>query len=493
MWAAANSSSGRTRPQQDSDWDSDSSGERSTTESIHGDKPLHDIGTRPSGADASAGRKRRKKKKRRKEESPEAAVARLTSSYSAAMVAVGALHRVSRQICNENNTAAVDDEDENSGIVDVGQGEERTDIQAVDDSHVDISKVTQAEKSGDMQIETEKTSDEHKNKDTAANKLEESKATLEKVAQSARTSLEQSLLLDPIIMAPILLPNRTFKNIRTANDITEDIPVQNMTSAWYTICNHSGEVSNMAQKQLSVSKWKKLSAAHKNTVKQIAYLSLVNYADLLLCGCSCCHSSSGDMLDRKPVQSLEVLNLFQGQATQQSKHCSGCLWGETKEKTLRLALASYCDASELDPSDPTLWFKVACTARALGRVIDLNKSPSDTWRPTSYRSLERLALERGLNSLPKGVPPNRMLMRAWKEMEGWDKSMVSQISEESDSVMTEETINEPIKLVVHLPHNSWSTLGRILIRACKEGASYGRSSSVSHVWSTVSVGVKLAI
>eukprot|EP00956_Cyclotella_meneghiniana_P043743 scaffold285848_cov63-Cyclotella_meneghiniana.AAC.1 len=124
---------------------------------------------------------------------------------------------------------------------------------------------------------------------------------------------------------------------------------------------------------------------------------------------------------------------------------------------------------------------MACTARSLGRIVDGEKSiPDNAWRPKSYRSLERLALERGLNSLPRGVPPNRLLSRAWKEMEKWDNSTHS--SEEADSILIED--KEPLKLLIHLPDNSWSTLGDILIRAWKEGASYGRSGSVSHCWST---------
>jgi hypothetical protein len=464
MWAAANSGTNRTPHPQDSDWDSESSAERSTTESID----------KPKSSDVVELKKRRRRKKQ-KLETPEATVARLTASYSAAMGEVGALHRASRQIWKENNLVCSKD-------AGVGRHED-PDVTA----KVDASEENEP---SPMQIDDDNSEEKDSNKDSTTDRLEEAYTTIQTVAQSARSSLEQSLLLDPVVMAPILLPTDTTspgtKNSRVANKITEEVHVENMTSAWWTAW-HSTDPNNKSHRHSSVARWKKLSAAHKSTVKQIAYLTLVNYADLLLCGCTCTSSDSGDILDRRPIQSLEALKLFpDGADDLAQEHCKSCLWTESKEQTLRLALASYCDASELDPSDPTLWFKVACMARALGRVVESNKSASSTSRPTSYRSLERLALERGLHSLPKGVPPNRMLTRAWREMERWDQSHESsQISEELDSVMTEESKNEPVKLVIHLPKYSWSTLGRILIRACKEGAGYGRTEPVSHVWSTV--------
>jgi hypothetical protein len=85
-----------------------------------------------------------------------------------------------------------------------------------------------------------------------------------------------------------------------------------------------------------------------------------------------------------------------------------------------------------------------------------------------------------------------MLSKAWREMEKWDQGQHGQIIlDEEDSLMdTDESggQNRPIELVIHLPNYSWSTLGRILIKACKEGAGYGRSPLLaSHVWSTVRI------
>ena len=89
----------------DSDSDSSSDGERSTTESIHEGDNL-DQSTQGDTSHASGGlpkkkrsrnKRKRKKKKQIREETPEATMARLKSSYSAAMGAVGALHRVSQE------------------------------------------------------------------------------------------------------------------------------------------------------------------------------------------------------------------------------------------------------------------------------------------------------------------------------------------------------------------------------------------------------------
>lgn len=506
MWAAANYTSSRIGSQvnhpnntdSDTSCDSEASDERSTTESIHDSEKANE-NSKPAVDEQkkrSQRRRRRKKKKRRREETPEAAMARLTTSYSAAMGAVGALHRVSRQIWRDNSSNK--NEEMDGGVADMEVCEESDRWE----SSVDESEKTNREQDKNAQSEMPVSPD--KDASNAASKLEEAYTTIEKVAQSARSSLEQSLLMDPIILAPILLPPSSVpcgapkSNIRANIAKTDDIPAEQMTSAWWTVWNKVDLANVGFDQQASVVKWKKLSAAHKSTVKQIAYLSLVNYADLLLCGCSC-QPCGDDILDRRPVKSLDALQLFQVDAnTQQTSNCehfSSCLWSnESREQTLRLALASYCDASELDPSDPTLWFKVACTARSLGRVVDsppFTSSALVNWRPRSYRSLERLALERGLKSLPKGMPPNRMIMRAWREMEQWDLSGEVTVNK-SDSVVQNESSgssNQPIELVIHLPKYSWTTLGRILIRACKEGSGYGRGSgrAVSHVWSTVSI------
>lgn len=94
------------------DSDISSDGERSTTESIDDNAARSATQSQSdnagnNSAEAAARHKKRKRKRKRKkkktpirpEETPEATMARLKSSYSAAIAAVGALHRVSRQYC----------------------------------------------------------------------------------------------------------------------------------------------------------------------------------------------------------------------------------------------------------------------------------------------------------------------------------------------------------------------------------------------------------
>ena len=635
-----------------------------------------------------------KQKAQLREEIPEATLARLTSSYSVAMEAVGALHRVSRQYCHywrekeaaaaaastvTQNTevvtnsghAVVDGDDDNdddaasskekNAVIEiakearnlVGNANDKDntnndEIMATDESLSKNEDIKTKETNIAMDLEKEDTSaaapppqptapiktqqQEEINNDLIDEKLQKYHTTIQTVAHAARTALEHSLLLDPVILAPILIGKGVGSNstsstkkstsrngsnggMNNANRRTGIATKSNsssvvtnngyffnqhdyylssssstmdssrFTSAWQSVwdCeNTSTNTNNDIMEKNSVAtaatatclmKWNRLSAAHHTVVTQIAYLSLVNYADLLLCGCTChrltgatsaagiSNCGGGDVgytsLDRGAVTNLEAVAFFplkkviKTQSTQScnnaassvqyetenpsqnnydfnSHHSSCCLWSnESRERTIRLALASYCDASELDPSDPTLWFKLACAARALGREVDSSSSPSTATTtpsallskrqtiqtrsngpPKSYRCLERLALERGMSSLPPGVPPNRMLMRAWREMEEWDRLLVHVDEDgeghgmESDKVfcaVEEEDVALPatatppednngrIQLVIHLPKYSWLTLGRILLRACREGAAYGRSLPVlSHVWSTVS-------
>ena len=253
---------------------------------------------------------------------------------------------------------------------------------------------------------------------------------------------------------------------------------------------------------------------------------MVNYADLLLCGCIRDHGASiatiadgggekntkekkgMDVLDKGAVSTLEILKLLftptsSSSSTPSTK--SSSLWStndddESTERTLRLALSAYCDASELDSSDPTLWYKLACAARALGREIDTSSSTISSSSlvvgyggppNTSYRCLERLALERGMSSLPRGVPPNRLIMRAWNEMERWDRrhgpspavgnentelEVVYEAMDDDNTMPQKKDDTTPVvELVLNLSEYSWVTLGRTLMQACQEGVSYGKS------------------
>ena len=441
MWAAANSrkrshtdTAGGNRSESEYDSDTTSDGERSTTESIHENDD--DDNAQPSTTQARK-KPKRKRKKRPNRENPEATMARLTSSYSAAMAAVGALHRVSRQYSKQYSSQ---------------------DKQKSSDKRKDLH----TNQKDEANTTTEATHDDEK--------LQKAHTAIQRVAHAARTAFERSLLLDNIILAPIILP--TNENI-DAHLASESMSCK--SSAWFNTWNCVPDT-----KLISMTQWNRLNAAHRKTIKQISYLTLVNYADLLVCGCDCHRSSpplvndgmGQDTLDKGAVTKLGVLELFvpleQGSAD--NGHSCCCLWrDETRERTLRLAVAAYCDASDCDASDPTLWLKLACAARALRRESD-NAALSK-----SFRCLERLALERGLSSLPKGVPPNRMLLRAWREVQARDRLSASDSEGLLDFVITPEE-KGPVELLLELPKYSWSTLGRILLKASQSGASHSSSS-----------------
>ena len=492
MWAAANdgirkrSRDGAGSNLSESEYDSDSSdGERSTTESINENDTNAD---QPSATLQPARKKpKRKRKKRSTRENPEATMARLTSSYSAAMAAVGALHRVSRQYSKQMEN---DDLQQNRGNKPAG-------------NNVQNEVFTNETDQGIQNPEISNNNDNER--------LQKAHDAIQRVAHAARTAFERSLLLDHIILAPIILPteiddgedknnksiaSRSRGNFRRSGAINTSESLSCTTSAWFNTWNCDSTTSNT----ISTSQWNRLNSAHHNTVKQIAYLTLVNYADLLLCGCDCHRSHTANegviqnTLDKGAVKKLDVLDLFSSieQSTAQTNgygHSPCCLWrDETREQTLRLAVAAYCDASDLDPTDPTLWLKLACAARALDRESNSNMAlPSK-----SFHCLERLALERGLSTLPKGVPPNRMLLRAWREIQKRDSLSSATYSEGMIEVMVAPTEKSPVECVLELPRYSWSALGRILLDASRRGTNTSSSSGAQDEFGSPLLDIRIS-
>jgi hypothetical protein len=117
----------------------------------------------------------------------------------------------------------------------------------------------------------------------------------------------------------------------------------------------------------------------------------------------------------------------------------------------------------LDGSDPTLWLKLACAARGLERIV-AEKDNTSTIVLSKYRRLQRYALERGSQALPSNMPPNRTIRRALDELNTEPEP------ETYKPVLITEA--EQIKLVLELPRYSWSMLGRMLVRACREGCDF---------------------
>ncbi|KAL7552882.1 hypothetical protein ACHAWF_016144, partial [Thalassiosira exigua] len=498
---------------------------RPPARSAAGDDGASRPGTGTSGGDGGGGapssrerRKRRRKKRRRasvREEAPEASVARLTSSYAAAMSAVGALHRLSRRCVAQSK--------------DEGVGREATArAGTTEDGEAGLAEVGD----GMAQVEPEGKAAERKRRACAA---------VEKAASAARSALERSLLLDDAILAPAFLPPKGDKGEAVDSpEAGEEGPSSAWLDAWH---GHGADAAvrrnerRRARRRACLAKWSRLSAAQRATVRKISYLALANYADLLLCGRAEIKKGVGsgrlELLDRGAVRRLDALNLLSSErpsppedkSNDNSDKNNNCddeeggaagtpdagadrreiarssrrgLWAdESPARTARLALAAYCDASELDPSDPALWFKLACAARALGREEEAEASEERARAEeaegtadgakgrsegevagrkarrgtTSYRRLERLALARGLASLPPGVPPNRLLTRAWDEMNRHDQGA---------EAMCHEPIEDddgPVGLVLRLPRYSWTALGRALLRATREGTTGGAFAS----------------
>lgn len=275
-------------------------------------------------------------------ETVEAALARLTRSYSAAMNCIGSLHRV----------ASLQDKDEAS-------------------------------------IES-----------------------MQRVADAARSTLERTVLIDPLI-------------------------AETLAPTWYTVVKRRENEERWAFVQEPRPTPASLtSSSHQSTVRELAYLSLINYADLLV---KACPTTQGEgILDRGVVPNVPHLN-----------------WKEDDIKFIqRLVVAALCDASDLDGSDPTVWLKLACAARRLSVVSG-----------ESYDRLERHALERGRTALPPDVPPNRLIVRALAQHDREKESC-----QEYPSKL--HTQDETPPLVLDLPRYSWSMLGRMLLRACREGSAY---------------------
>ena len=351
------------------------------------------------------------KRRRRSAETIEAGLARLSSSYNAAMGSVGTLHRISMNMVRESAGSAR------------GSSHGSDACRAVKDDAGSTSRLDQ----------------------------------LCGVANAARDALA-SIIQDPLV--------RPY--VPTWLEIAED-------SVRY------GGLSRGAEEERQIS-----SANHRSTVKELTYLVLVNYGDLLMCGCGyqsfpSAIQSKLTLLDRGTVRILEGLQMTRQYSSRALSH--GCWEGESDEDTKRLALTAYCDASELDGSDPTLWLKIACAARALGRVIfnrrtksaqnteesegedaTFNNYPSPTL--FNYRRLERYALDRGKSCLPAGVPPNRAISRALKEWQG--ESHVERVERYPSALLREP---QPQTLVIDLPRYSWSVAGRMLMRAYREGGS----------------------
>ena len=88
-----------------------------------------------------------------------------------------------------------------------------------------------------------------------------------------------------------------------------------------------------------------------------------------------------------------------------------------------------------------------------------------------FERLERYALERGMTSLRADLPPNRAISRAFRELEleQWKPRMYQSLSTASEQQNGISRNVDTADLIIDLPRYSWTTLGRSLLRACREG------------------------
>ena len=441
-WRAANVAKRRRSDEQgrggsSSDNESDDGGYDASDEQQH-----HN----PSAEAGSSGTKAKRKKSRRSAETAEAAIARLSASYNTAMTAVGALHRASAAIARARKS--------NLGPATGAAG---ADADAAQDAA-----------------------------DADAEDTEE--MAMCRVAKAARTALSESILMDPLVRP--YAPTWT----ETAQGLAK-------------VGAHADASAGAGRSTSSTL----TSAAHRSTVKELTYLVLVNYGDLLTCGCCCTPpvtDKSAALLDRGTVRVLPALKTGASGPPEPdigTTTCLNCCWGgEAEEDTKRLALVAYCDASELDRSDPTLWLKIACAARSLGRIVFANKvqrlqrsnnnddgnvsndemdiEPDYDYYPNQeaspalldYHRLERYALESGLKCLPPGSPPNRAIVRAYRELQA--QSGVTKVPRYL-SVRAQQPEIAPI--VIDLPRYSWSVAGRALMRAFRLGGAFAQHEAAA--------------
>jgi hypothetical protein len=328
--------------------------------------------------------------------------------------------------------------------------------------------------------------------------------TIKKVSNIARTTLETAILLDPLMLPHVPILHQSMIELSNndnpeANNKCRDAITSPSTTSHPSRWN---AVKERRPAPPTIS-----SAAHKSTLVQLAYLSLVNYSDLLqqssgsTTPMNAASKRSASTPTAKPVTILDRgivprLKSFEGltatkttddtniiDATDennntkdhynnattrhQSSQLFSCWIPEDPEETQRLAVAALCDASNLDGTDPVTWLKLACASRRLERIVaeglQQNGEIMTTVERSQHRQLQRRALERGSIALPKHMPPNRTVLRALEEF-----YRGPEIDEyHSGGLSTASTRTKVCKKTMELTRYSWSVLGKMIIRACK--------------------------
>ena len=257
--------------------------------------------------------------------------------------------------------------------------------------------------------------------------IESALQTIQKVSNVARATIEKAILLDPLMLAHLPILHQSM--IELSNNDSSSNP------RWKAVQERRPIPPTIS------------SAAHKSTLVKLAYLSLVNYSDLLL-------QSSTPTNAIKPTRILD-------RGIVPALRSTGCWAPEDPQETHRLAVAALCDASNLDGTDPITWLKLACASRKLEKTIeeDVSKGIMTTVERSHHRRLQRRALEQGSVALPSHVPPNRTISRALQEFH----------EDPEPEEYFSGTLEEPRvrKKKMELTRYSWSVLGKMILRACK--------------------------
>jgi len=290
-------------------------------------------------------------------------------------------------------------------------------------------------------------------KEGVANGDEGSLHTLKKLATSARDSLERAVLIDPLIVKHAPTFQKTIQRLADRCHVSTNAEAYDgneRNSRYALLCEPRPEPAQIS------------SNVHRSGVRQLAYLALTNYADLLMSVCSCRCARPDSLWSSKSLLDNGVVNKLQA-------FSEGCCWADDcEENAQRLAVAVLCDASSLDGSDPVVWLKLTCAARTMGHIVALPR-PLENPILSPFRKLERHALESGYTALPSYVPPNRAIKRLLEEFNSDElpRSYPPNLTKSPD----------PSRVTLDLTRYSWSLLARVLTKAFRDGGGLGDDAS----------------
>jgi len=335
----------------------------------------------------------------------------------------------------------------------------------------------------------------HGNNDQDCN-IDEVHQVLRKTARTAREAFE-GILCDPLVVR--LVPGvysilRMLKEEKNNNCCSNGEKygrgfVQSLLMQWTT------------NQDLYEEKGGCRHDRHDGLCK-IVYLSLVNYADLLMgCSPSVFKDASASCGIMKPYRAaVKVLS----QCKSKSLFLDSNEDDNAKDVIVRkLVFVSYCDAAQVDASDPTLWLRAASAARALSlsafcSSCEESGDHSMFELKSVLRRMERHCLERGSTCIGDGRdathPRNRTIQRALRHFHIEDSQAGSFKFEEKDQEIdfsryfydeTQFRRKQQIH-VIEMVRCSWVSLGRSLIRACNRGIEiYMRNEDASFVGRSV--------